>query len=383
MGINQYQDKDDANSNRRLIRQQSRLFWLGYIVLLALLFAAAVVRNGLFLTDGMLDPKFHLIHAAYDFNLGLVPLVFAGIGAIYLTLGWFWQRRRRACLLAGGLLVFIGADLGLLRYYISHVEPERLVVRHVRIVTPKISERVRILHIADIQAGRVGRYQEATFAKVAAIDPDLIINTGDFLQVIPPATFFSEWPKLHRLIASTAPRYGTYGVYGDTEKELYSLSPEALAPLEILSSRNVRIQVPGGSISLHGLSLSESKEGKWAKRSVDRWLLESEPSDFRILFGHSPNYALEMAERRIDLCLAGHTHGGQVRLPFYGPLVIDADVPREWARGFRSIGIPYLNVSAGAGSNRYGGLPRMRFLCPTEMTLIELMPDSHAAVLAD
>ena len=109
-------------------------------------------------------------------------------------------------------------------------------------------------------------------------------------------------------------------------------------------------------------------------RAIEPWLDQSDPNDFRILFGHSPNFALGVAESPIDLCLAGHTHGGQVNVPFYGPLVTYSEVPREWARGFRRIGIPYLNVSAGAGSNRRHGLPPIRFNCPTEMTLIELVP---------
>jgi predicted MPP superfamily phosphohydrolase len=54
--------------------------------------------------------------------------------------------------------------------------------------------------------------------------------------------------------------------------------------------------------------------------------------------------------------------------------VIDSDVPVEWAKGFRRVGIPYLNVSAGVGSNRRHGLPPLRFNCPSEMTLIELVP---------
>ena len=127
-------------------------------------------------------------------------------------------------------------------------------------------------------------------------------------------------------------------------------------------------------ISLHGLNLRESKAQKWALRSVQPWLAGADPGVFRVLFGHSPNYALGMRDQPIDLCLAGHTHGGQVCLPWYGPLVTDSDVPRDWAQGFRRIGVPYLNVSAGAGSNRFEGLPPMRFNCPTEMTLIELVP---------
>ena len=134
------------------------------------------------------------------------------------------------------------------------------------------------------------------------------------------------------------------------------------------------IDTGGGTIDLYGLSLYQSKEQEWAVRAVEDWLSKSEANAFRILLGHAPDYALGVKDQQIDLCLAGHTHGGQVRLPGYGPLVIDSEVPKKWSRGFRSIGIPYLNVSAGAGSNRYEGLPPIRFNCPTEMTLIELVP---------
>ena len=78
-----------------------------------------------------------------------------------------------------------------------------------------------------------------------------------------------------------------------------------------------------------------------------------------------------MGELPIGLCLAGHTHGGQVWVPGYGPLVTDSAVPREWARGFRELAC-ILNVSAGAGSSR-GGLPPMLELSDG-LTLIELVP---------
>jgi predicted MPP superfamily phosphohydrolase len=243
-----------------------------------------------------------------------------------------------------------------------------------------LSEPVRILHISDIQAGEIGPYQAEIFERIAELDVDLILNTGDFLQLVPPATFATEWPKLHAMIREVNPRLGSYAVFGDTELEsslemhMHRMDPEELVPLVMLASSNVRIETEGGAISLHGLNLSQSKSVKWAQRSVEPWLSESDPGDFRILLGHAPDYALAMQRSPIDLCLAGHTHGGQVQLPFFGPLVIDSQVPKDWARGFRRAGIPYLNVSAGAGSNRRHGLPPIRFNCPTEMTLIELVP---------
>lgn len=346
---------------------------------LILVFYVAI-RNYLYVRGGMLSPNFRIIHDAYDFNLFELPVMLLGVALLCVGLAVTWRSSRRALLWVAGIYAFVAVDLFALRYYVTYIEPERLVVHHVRIETPKLSETVRILHLADIQAGSIGPYQEEIFEKIEALRPDLILNTGDFLQVVPPATFESEWPKLHAMITRVHPRLGTYAVFGDTEldaetrMQLHRKKPEDLEPLVMLSSHDTRIDTGGGQISLLGLNLFHSQDRKWAKRSIDPWLEGSDPNDFRILFGHSPNFALGVAEAPIDLCLAGHTHGGQVNLPFYGALVTYSDVPREWASGFRRIGIPYLNVSAGAGSNRRHGLPPIRFNCPTEMTLIELVP---------
>lgn len=359
----------DVASRSRSRRVWKVGFWLG----LALLGYVAL-RNYLYIQAGMLRPDFGVIHEAYRFNFGELPLILGIVAALALGLAVTWTRSRASLIWLGVFYAFLAVDLLALRYYVTYVEPERLVIRQVRLETPKLETPLRILHIADIQAGSVGDYQESIFDAIETLQPDLIINTGDFLQVVPPATFEEEWAKLHALIARVNPPLGTYGVFGDTERELYRFRPDSLAPLVMLSSRNVRIDTGRGVISLHGLSLYESNAGEWALRSVEPWLEQTPVDDFRILFGHSPDYALAMGESPIDLCLAGHTHGGQVNVPFYGPLVIDSDVPKEWARGFRRVGIPYLNVSAGAGSNRFGGLPPIRFNCPTEMTLIELVP---------
>ncbi len=355
-------------------RSRSRRVWKAGLWFGLLLLGYVVLRNYLYIEAGMLRPDFGVIHKAYRFNFGEVPLILGIVAALALGLAVTWTRSRASLIRLGVFYAFLAGDLLALRYYVTQVEPERLLIRQVRLETPKLTAPLRILHIADIQAGSVGDYQESIFDAIEALQPDLILNTGDFLQVVPPATFEEEWAKLHALIERVNPPLGTYGVFGDTERELYRFRPDSLAPLVMLSSRNVRIDTGRGLISLHGLSLYESNSGAWALRSVEPWLEQTPVDDFRILFGHSPNYALAMGESPIDLCLAGHTHGGQVNVPFYGPLVIDSDVPREWARGFRRVGIPYLNVSAGAGSNRFGGLPPIRFNCPTEMTLIELVP---------
>ncbi|MGB0409029.1 MAG: metallophosphoesterase [Opitutales bacterium] len=353
--------------------RKGRLWSLGLGSLL-LVFVYVLLRNYIYVRGGMLAPNFALIQRAYDFNLWELPITLIVIAIFFAGLAWTWVGARTVFIWFAGIYLFFAADLFVLRYYVTYIEPQRMIVRHIRLETPKLSEAIRVLHISDIQAGSIGEYEDAVFAQIRELDPDLILNTGDYLQAVAPATFESELPELVALFRSLSPRFGVYGVFGDTELELYRVPGDQLAPLNLLSSRSTIIDTGAGLLSIHGLSLYESQRSQWAERSVDSWLGESSDADFRILMGHAPDYALGMAEQPIDLCLAGHTHGGQVRLPFIGPLTTYSDVPKEWARGFRRIGIPYLNVSAGIGSNRRHGLPPIRFNCPTEMTLIELVP---------
>ncbi len=348
--------------------------WKWFVWGILILSIYVLIRNCVYISQGMLKPNFGLIHKAYNFNFLELPLTLFCM-AIVLAVGAFvWQESRKSLTCIAILLAFLAVDLFALRYYVTFVEPQRLVVRHIILETAKLKKPVRLLHISDIQSGGISEYERQVFERIRELKPDLIVNTGDFLQTVPPATFQSEFPKLLELIKAVNPQLGTYAVFGDTERELYSIDPDELLPMKMLSSRSKQIDAGGGKIDLYGLSLYQSKNQEWAIRAVKDWLSRTEGKAFRILFGHSPDFSLGMKDQPIDLCLAGHTHGGQVRLPLYGSLVIDSEIPREWTRGFRKIGIPYLNVSAGAGSNRYEGLPPIRLNCPTEMTLIELAP---------
>jgi len=90
------------------------------------------------------------------------------------------------------------------------------------------------------------------------------------------------------------------------------------------------------------------------------------------VLGHSPDYAL--GDVRADILLAGHTHGGQVSIPFLGPPLTMAEVPRAWASGLTELsGDRHLYVSRGVGMER-GNAPRVRFLTRPELAIIDVVP---------
>ena len=119
-------------------------------------------------------------------------------------------------------------------------------------------------------------------------------------------------------------------------------------------------------LRLTGLSLSDSFHTGLK--------VPGDPTRFHLVLGHAPNFAL--GDVPADLLLAGHTHGGQVRLPWFGPLITLSRVPRSWAAGLTELsGGRRLLVSRGVGMER-GGAPRIRFLCRPELVILDLVPGS-------
>ena len=100
--------------------------WLGLAIV-----SYVIARNYFYVQDGMLDPNFTIIHRAYNFNLMELPLILFGVALLCLGLAVTWASSRRSLICVAGIYAFLGLDLFALRYYVTHVEPERLVIRHI------------------------------------------------------------------------------------------------------------------------------------------------------------------------------------------------------------------------------------------------------------
>lgn len=315
---------------------------------------------------------FWCIKYAYNFNTLVLPLSLVLAGA----LGFAASKRGAAGCRAAALACFAAAGLLVCaRLWATVAEPRMLMLRRAELRSPKVRKPLRILHITDVQSSLIGNYEEKAFARMRALNPDLVIHTGDMLHPIPPATVQSELPKLAELFAGLHPPLGKWNVMGDVDHPFMGALREGVGGMTTLFSGETTISLEGGGrVRLLGLSANESHFPAFGKERVAAWLKAGEPGDFTIVAGHAPDYVLALEGLPIDLCLAGHTHGGQVRIPFYGPLLTLSQVPREWARGFRKAGKTALNVSAGVGCEHTECLMPIRVNCPSEMTLIEVSP---------
>ncbi|MEQ9323334.1 MAG: metallophosphoesterase [Polyangiaceae bacterium] len=301
---------------------------------------------------------FWLVRIVYDGATLLLPVVLV-VGA-----AWTFRENRRRAAWTVALAVLAVAT----RIYATHVEPQRLQIHQEAVATDAPdAPPIRVLHLSDIQTDAVGAWEARVIDEVLALEPDLVVHTGDLLHPIAPATVRSELPK----ITSELARFGAVPlvtVDGDTDG---GMGGEEVAGMQLLMNRALRLEVKGRTVSIFGLALFRSAEG--ARGLIEPWLAEQPADAVTIVIGHRPDFALELAGLDVDLALAGHTHGGQIRLPFIGPLLTLSNVPREWARGFRTVhDWIHLNVSAGIGAEHAAGLPSIRFLCPPEMTLIEV-----------
>ena len=354
----------------------NRTLWATVLMALPVMAFASV--NVLLLVRSARTDMFRVISAAYALNTLVMPGVLLVAGGVGLAL---WRRLGLGTPFAAAAMVYLAGAFCCVtaRAYATHFEPRLLKLRRAIVRTPKIQRPIRILHISDIQSAAVGSYEERAFATMRGLAPDLVVHTGDLIQPLPPATLDSEFPKLMSLFRALKPPLGVYSVYGDVDGDLHRVPQEGLDGLRMLECEPAVVNEAGARLRLFGLSCGRSRGGPSVRELVASWLATTSTDDFTILLGHAPDYVMSVQDLPIDLCLAGHTHGGQIRIPFYGPIVTLSSVPRSWARGFREVGATRLNVSAGVGSEHAAGLPAIRVNCPTEMTLIEVLPAASSS----
>jgi predicted MPP superfamily phosphohydrolase len=274
-------------------------------------------------------------------------------------------------------LLLVAIALILLRVYATVLEPSRLQVRQIECTSPRVSRTVRILHFSDIQVFRFGDYERRALAKMAALKPDIVLFTGDLTQPAKLEHVHGIVDDITKGLRDVNAPLGIYGVTGDTDWRLAEthVTAQQLAPLVLLNNRSTQVETKDGTVlSILGMELGVSRSPAAASQLMGRWL-EKQPDGLRIVLGHNPDYVMGLNGADVDICLAGHTHGGQIRLPFIGPLLtMTHHIPREYALGHRMLGNTLVNVSAGVGSEHAGQVPPIRFLCPPDMALITVHP---------
>jgi predicted MPP superfamily phosphohydrolase len=242
------------------------------------------------------------------------------------------------------------------------IEPYWLEVTRVCIPTAKLpagARPIRIVHISDLHCESKTRLEERLPPLIADLKPDLIAFTGDAIN---SKAGIETFRRCLVKLTAIAPVFGVQG-NSDLWQGLEGGIPASGA--RELDGEAVKVELEGRELYVIGSAVNDWPRVKAALATVP-------PEALKVVLYHYPDEIPAAAELGVDLFLAGHTHGGQVALPFYGALVTLATHGKRFESGLYRLGRMYAYVNRGIGME--GGIvPRVRFCARPEVTVIELV----------
>jgi predicted MPP superfamily phosphohydrolase len=269
--------------------------------------------------------------------------------------------------------IIFQAAMTFLAIYAYWVEPHRLTVVRQTLINPKFppGPPLRLLHLADLHLERTTQREVELQRLIRELKPDVILFSGDFLN-LSFALDPEAWADVRELLEEWKAPLGTYVVSGSPPVDLPQVVPhllEGLTHIRWLHGEKMPLRVNDRTIDLVGLECTHKPFLDEPKLLAA--LGGAASSRFTILLYHTPDLAPEAAEAGVDLMLSGHTHGGQVRVPGMGAVYPSSLYGKRFEAGRYLLDRMTLYVSRGIGMEGLGA-PRVRFLCPPEITLWEI-----------
>jgi len=228
------------------------------------------------------------------------------------------------------------------------LEPRWIKVRTIRLARHKPSHR--LAHFTDLHHKGDRQFLQTVIRKINAASPDFVCFTGDIVE---DAGFLGE--ALAGLREIKAPLYGIPGNHDYWSHADFDVIARTFAATGGKWLMDESVLAAGGKVNIFGAKCIR----------IPQPVLN--PATKNIMLIHYPEWIEKLADYKFDLVLAGHSHGGQVRLPFYGPPVLGFGVGRYDLGLFQTPSGP-LYVGAGIG---WFHLP-VRFNCRPEITVIEI-----------
>jgi uncharacterized protein len=281
--------------------------------------------------------------------------------------------------------------------YAAGIERRRWTLRQNALPVLAAGARpLRVLHISDLHLTPNQRSKQRWVAGLAELEPDLVVNTGDNL---------AHPRAVPAVIAALGPLLALPGLFVFGSNDYFGPTPKNPARYLVKSSRrshgeplpwrdlraallergwhdatHARVGVTVAGVDVAAAGVDDPHLG------LDRYDRVAGRHDgtpaLRLGLTHSPEPRVldRFAADGYDLVLAGHTHGGQLRVPGVGALVTNCGLDRSRARGASRWGThTWLHVSAGLGTSPFAPV---RFACPPEATLLTLVPRPSVAAAA-
>jgi predicted MPP superfamily phosphohydrolase len=265
------------------------------------------------------------------------------------------------------------------------IEPQRLTVTRQQLHSEKLQagNPVRILHLGDLHIERITNRERKLNQMIEALKPDIILFSGDILNL----SYIEDpiaWEDARKVMRKWRAPGGVFVVTGSPAVDLAKVFPRLMQGMENLRwlrDEYVSVEINGQTVDILGMVCSHKPhvDGPRLEKLVGENFTAGGEDPFTILLYHTPDLAPHAANTgQIDLQVSGHTHAGQIRMPFFGAPFAASLYGKRFEWGRMQVGKMVLYVTRGIGMEGKAA-PRVRFLCPPEIILWEIDGVAEAA----
>jgi len=318
-------------------------------------------------------------------DIAILTILFSAASLWFTAQRWLKRKSRMPLWKKSGVLLVRNFCVVLFAvvFYGSFIEPHIITVTKVSLPFGTI-EPLKIAVISDLH---VGPYKGAYFlrrvvSRINALRPDIVLIAGDLVltEEVTAAALDALEPlqNLHSLL-------GTYAILGNHDHSIYRMSIRRNPAPDHSDAVEERLTSFGIHVLLNSSTTIQSGENIFTVAGIDDALsgqadiiatLDNIPHGMpTILLSHNPDVILDPASLFADIIIAGHTHAGQIRLPWIGALAtLPTHLGPKFDQGTFLLGSgTYLAISRGIGESG----PRARLFAPPEIMLIETVPSER------
>lgn len=261
------------------------------------------------------------------------------------------------------MIVHVIAILGILGVlYAYFIEPYWPQVKHIEIRTAKLKESgLTVVQISDLHCEKKIRNERKLPGIVNSLHPDIILFTGDGINE--PAGV----PVFRKTMSEMKAGLGKFAVCGNYDS-WYWKNTDLLGGTGFIELNKQVVALKKGmeNVTVSGIR----SENGFADLGFSGGIPQNA---YNIFMFHYPGMNKKLADKGVDLFLSGHTHGGQVALPFYGAMVTLSQYGKRFEAGRYDINGKVLYVNRGIGMEG-ANIPRLRFFTRPEITVFHIRP---------
>ncbi|MCK4999922.1 MAG: metallophosphoesterase [Anaerohalosphaera sp.] len=256
--------------------------------------------------------------------------------------------------------------------YAYFIEPYWIEVNQFTIETDKLADTsFRIVQLSDVHCDVKQRNEAKIVEIVNGLKPDVVVFTGDISNVTTGpdrAMVIEQFKQMMTAIKAD----NKIAVYGNWDGHVKNGAAFEGTGFKVLQGQSITVKKDGEKILFAGIDM-------WCDEDYKDLLAGNSSDAYNVLLYHYSDLAEDLGELNVDLYLSGHTHGGQIALPFYGAVITLSKFGKKYEAGLYEVDDMVLYVNRGIGMEGMMA-PRMRFCARPEIAVFDIVPEAEGSV---